>query len=467
MKRILLNILALMSLIAAGAANKVEVKIPDKCFDILLPDTASYIVFLTDQKTSSKDNQMRLKVASLKDGQGLWSKKYYPNRYVNVCDEGVIIGDAFNFMLYDFRTGKEIRKLSSRPVYVDYVRDLIVGVKNDPIKGGYNKLFCNVLSTGEKLWERKVKPNKGFEWRVVENLDDSTLIFQADYIGKIDLSTGEMKSCPLKKAMFDAKAYFSSEDALNDGITFWLLGGAVGGLLSGLTNNTSVSYEVGYFCSDVKKYNGNYYVSDRDRLICLDSDMNEVWQSMFPKNSGSYADLYIHGDTIEMVNTGYVESKSRRYKSGKPFRAAFLAGTGESLYMHLFPEKWDEKRFGKCLNFVTAPVFISDEAGETFTPLKFPMEGAYISTPERNILHVDSDLNIIDSIDGDKVYYLVAVLPDSQILKDSSDTSSFIRIGPDGKVIEEYDSDTKGFIAKGTRLLQHKGDHLLVSDTKD
>lgn len=81
MKRILLNILALMSLIAAGAANKVEVKIPDKCFDILLPDTASYIVFLTDQKTSSKDNQMRLKVASLKDGQGLWSKKYYPNRH--------------------------------------------------------------------------------------------------------------------------------------------------------------------------------------------------------------------------------------------------------------------------------------------------------------------------------------------------------------------------------------------------
>ncbi|MDE7475914.1 MAG: hypothetical protein K2M71_09830 [Duncaniella sp.] len=82
MKRIILNLLAVMSLAFAVAGNNVEVKIPDKCFDILLPDTASYVVFLTDQKTSSKDNQMRLKVASLRDGQGLWSKKYYPNRYV-------------------------------------------------------------------------------------------------------------------------------------------------------------------------------------------------------------------------------------------------------------------------------------------------------------------------------------------------------------------------------------------------
>ena len=128
MKRFLLNLLMLMSLTAVAlAGDSVDVRIPDKCFDILVPDTASYVVFLADQKTSNKDGQMRLKVASLKDGRGLWSRKYYPNRYVGVCDRGVIVGDAFDLVLYDFQTGKEIRKLTSRPLYFDYGKDLIIG----------------------------------------------------------------------------------------------------------------------------------------------------------------------------------------------------------------------------------------------------------------------------------------------------------------------------------------------------
>lgn len=80
-----------------------------------------------------------------------------------MCDQGVIIGDAFTLTLYDFQTGKEIRKLSSRPVYIDHGRNLIIGAKTDPIKGGYNKLVCNALSTGEKLWESKVPRNNGAE----------------------------------------------------------------------------------------------------------------------------------------------------------------------------------------------------------------------------------------------------------------------------------------------------------------
>ncbi|MBD5265697.1 MAG: hypothetical protein HDS44_01870 [Bacteroides sp.] len=466
MKRIILNLLAVMSLAFAVAGNNVEVKIPDKCFDILLPDTASYVVFLTDQKTSSKDNQMRLKVASLRDGQGLWSKKYYPNRYVEVCDQGVIIGDAFNLTLYDFQTGKEIRKLSSRPVYIDHGRNLIIGAKTDPIKGGYNKLVCNALSTGEKLWESKVPRNNGAEWRIVDILDDNTLIVQSDYVGKIDLTTGDLKSHPLKQSVFDKKAFWSSQEVANAVIN-GAIGGGIAGLLGALGPNTSVSYDIGYFCSDVLKHNGHYFVSDRERLVCLDSDMNEVWQSMFPKDSGSHANLYVHGDTIEMINTGYVEANDRRYKSGRPFRAAFLAGTGESLYIYQFPEKWNETLFGKYLSFVTVPAFIYDEVIDSFSPLKFPLEGAYVITPERNVLHVDSDLNVLDSIDGDKVYYLVAELPDGQILKTNSSTPSFLRIGPDSKIMEKYDSDVRSIMVKGYHLFLQKGDILLVYAISD
>lgn len=466
MKRFLLNLLMLMSLTAVAlAGDSVDVRIPDKCFDILVPDTASYVVFLADQKTSNKDGQMRLKVASLKDGRGLWSRKYYPNRYVGVCDRGVIVGDAFDLVLYDFQTGKEIRKLTSRPLYFDYGKDLIIGLR------GKGKLGCNLLSTGEKQWETKIGSNRGSRWKVVERPDENTLIIQSDYVGKINLVTGEIKSCPLKQSVFDRKSYWLSEDAAESFLTGSVFG-AVGGLFFGALSLNSLdtqanSYDIGNFCSDVVKHDGRFFVSDRERLVCLDSDMNEVWQSILPKNAGSHAKLDIHGDTIEMVNVGYVESGNRRYKSGRPFRASFLAGIGESLYLYFFPEKWDEERFGKNLNFVTATVFVSDDSGENFSRLQFPREGAYVAAHGGSILHVDTDLNLIDSIDSDKVCYLVASLPDGHIVKSKGETPSFIRIGLDGKVIERYGSDHKGFIVNGHRLFKNKGDVLIVSELND
>lgn len=116
---------------------------------------------------------------------------------------------------------------------------------------------------------------------------------------------------------------------------------------------------------------------------------------------------------------------------------------------------------------MTVPAFIYDEVIDSFSPLKFPLEGAYVITPERNVLHVDSDLNIIDSIDGDKVYYLVAELPDGQILKTNSSTPSFLRIGPDSKIMEKYDSDVRSIMVKGDHLFLQKGDILLVSAISD
>lgn len=468
MKRLLLNLLMLMSLTGSGlAADTVDVRIPAKCFDILVPDTASYVVFLADQKTSARDNQMRLKVASLKDGRGLWSRKYYPNRYVSVCDEGVIIGDAFNLVLYDFQTGKEIRKLTSRPLYFDYERNMMVGLrgmKND-------KLCCSTLSTGENLWETKIDKSSGALWKVVESPDENTLIIQADYVGKIDLITGEMKSCPLKQSVFDRKSFWLSSSTAEAVVAGQLFGAVGGMLLSAFTmtmlNTQATLHNIDNFCSEVVKHDGRFFVSDSERLVCLDSDLNEVWQSILPKNTGSRAKLEIHGDTIEMVNVGYVESGNRRYKSGRPFRASFLAGTGESLYLYFFPEKWDKERFGKNLDFVTESVFVCDESGDNFSRLQFPREGAYVNAPDCSILHVDTDLNRIGSIDSDKVYYLVASLPDGHIVKSKGETPSFIRIGLDGKVIERYGSDHKGFIVNGHRLFKNKGDFLIVSELND
>lgn len=459
MKRIITCIMTLMWLTVAIAGNNVEVKIPDKCVDILLPDTASYIVFLTDQKTSSKDNQMRLKVASLKDGQGLWAKKFYPGRYVGVCDQGVLLEDGFEIKLYDFKTGEEIRKLTHRPVFIDSADDLMIGVKGS----NSNKLKCSRLSTGETLWETKIDKNLGISWSEVDRPEPNTIIFQSDYIGKVNLVTGEIKTIGLNNSATDKKSF-----GLKMGAS--ILGGALATLLTGgiiLPVPYGVPHFYGLF-SDMLAVNGRYYVADREGIYCFDTDLNRVWESPVPKGAGSRSFLYMRGDSIVMLNIGEALAPGRgAIKVGKPFRMSVNRSSGESSNLCLFSEKWDTERFGKRLDFVTSPVFILDDKGESLSLLAFPEEGAYLYTPDGNLLHVDSDLNILDSIDEDMIYTVAAKFPDGYILRDTSDTPSFIRTDSDGKIIETYDSENIGFMTIGNHIFKYTDDALILWDCKD
>ena len=116
---------------------------------------------------------------------------------------------------------------------------------------------------------------------------------------------------------------------------------------------------------------------------------------------------------------------------------------------------------------MTSPVFILDDKGESLSLLAFPEEGAYLYTPDGNLLHVDSDLNILDSIDEDMIYTVAAKFPDGYILRDTSDTPSFIRTDSDGKIIETYDSENIGFMTIGNHIFKYTDDALILWDCKD
>ena len=458
LKSLLAVVLGLLICQPVYASDNIEIKIPQNCVDIHLPDTASYVLFLTSYKPTITDTQKRIKVASREDGRGLWAKKYYPGRFVGICDHGVFMQDAFDVKLLDLKNGNEITKFNHIPCYVDDANDIVIGVRGS----NCDKLAGYRLSTGEKLWEKKIGKNYGLEWNVISRPDPSTIIFQSDYLGKIDIFSGEMTVYPLKNVTHDMKKSLG-ESALASGI------GILGGLLTGFyAINVVMVYNVGFGSEAMMDENGLIYVYDADKIACLDSELKELWQTPLPNGAGSRGELHFRGDTIHMLNYGCIGAPETGIKKGKPFMASFNRATGECHKWDFLPEKWDEGEFGKTLNFVTGPVFVHDGSSDNnYSSLEIPSGCCLIKNTGNDVLIVDSDLNVFGKYDSGDVHLTMAELPDGYVIRTQSDTPSYIRITADGKVGGVYDSATTGIMLRNNRLVRKSGNMLTVTDLTD
>lgn len=462
MKRILSPILSLIFICFAIAGEEVNVKIPDRTFSILLPDTAAYAAFLVNQKTSLADHQLRVKVASLTDGQGIWSKRFYPGRFVQICDQGVLVEEAFGIKLFDFKTGNEIRTILHKPVYIDSKNDIMLGVKG----GNCDKLSCFSLSTGEKIWESKIPKNKGLNWEYVSQPDSSTIIFRADFLGCLNLRNGDMKMHPLKTAILDKKAILLGTGSFAAGS---MLGSAIFGGLSGALAGIG-SYAAAYrpyidnFCSETLTRDSSIYIADRENILCLTSEMEIRWQTPLPKGAGSRSHISFTGDTISMLNIGYLTKDGKRYKSGKPFMASFDRRTGECFGWSFFPEKWDENEFGNYLNFVFAPIWVCDKTEKIFSRLEASKGYCYLRNIGGDLLAVDQDLMIANRVKASDVYEQIATVDNGYIICCNGNPVRFIHIDSQGKPIEEYEDGTTDIMLRDRDLIRKTDTSLFISD---
>ncbi|WP_300504484.1 hypothetical protein [uncultured Duncaniella sp.] len=448
MKKLILTISIILAVCSSSIGKEpVNVKIPDGSFDFILPDTASFVAFLVDKKTNARDNKLRVKVASLEDGRGLWSAPYYKGRLVDVCNYGVLIQDAFSVKLFDAYTGRERMELKSFPVFIDNVNDRLISVS-----GAHNtKLKCHSLATGELIWESKIEPNKGIRWQELKRTDSDTLLFQSDYIGKINLKDGTLKSYPLNSARFDKKQFWSSQD-IGGSLSFMF--GMLGGLVEGIVASTHATSSL-WMDSDGSKAtisDGKIYVSDRDKVACLDLDLNEIWQSPLPKGTSGFANLQLHGDTIKLLNTGGILLGKEWNKTADSFIGTFEKASGQCIKIDYFPKNWDEKQFGKALMFVCDPTF-SYGTDERFSPLSSTLDKAYLMDRSGKVLLVDTDFNIHSELMWSDLYPLITSVRDHNLLFSNENEPRFFRTDSNGKTIEKYPEKTTDLRVKGQRLV--------------
>ncbi|MDE6090391.1 MAG: hypothetical protein K2G41_06790 [Duncaniella sp.] len=460
MKKLIAAIILLVILLPVRAASEVEVKIPEQSFGSLMPDTASFIAFLVDKKTNSRDNKLRVKVASTIDGQGLWSAPYYKGRLVDVCDRGVLIQDAFTVLLYDWATGKELMDLKCFPVFIDEVNGLLIGVSGS----GNTRLKCYSLDTLKLLWETKIPSNKGMRWEVIDRPDPNTVLFQSDYIGRINLKDGSVASYPIKQMRFDKKRFWLS----NDIGSFAMLFGAVGGLIDYFNSAHNASYGMWKETDGSKVMSdsdGKLYVSDRDKIACLTPELDEVWMCPLPKGTSGSARIWLHNDTVKLLNTGSVLENNHLNKVARPFIGKFDKNIGECIQVDYFAENWDEEKFGKVLDFIYDTVYVVN-SGSSYVPLEVPLEKAYVRSKNGGAWLIDTDFNILSELLPQDVFIPVGEIGDSKILYNEGD-KCYICIDANGDCVEKYPATTLDVKAKGKRVFRVEDGNVIVTQVAD
>lgn len=469
MKRLILALLAGVFVIGlhAESVTTTTIPIPKRCKDIFVPDTGAYAVFTIPKKMFSDP---KLMAVSLVDGKKLWQKNY-SGLPVKVCGRGIITngnGLSGGHKLVDLDNGNGVRGISGDPVYVSVAEDVMICAKG-------NKLRCEVLSTGDRLWETKIKEKGDMDWNIVMK-NDSTMIVQGDYLAKINVATGEVSAYPLVRIATGTTAtqrsgifpmFSVSYGGIGVGFApgfgaipvFGSSGPGVGlGFMMPTAPEPSVVGSKAVVGND-----GLIYVADRKKLACLDADLNEKWTSPMPTASGSLSTVTLRGDTIDIFNSGYGKGVGGLNKVGHRFFSSVDRLTGKVFNVDFFPEEWNEKLFGKYPDFIKRDLFIYDEESGCFSPTSYQAGQVPLLSADGNfVIYVDKDMTVTDTYPSKTVFVKNFSLGDGSMVVSqvTRELPVFMRINSNGEFIERYPDNVVHAIGRDNHI------YLFTADLK-
>lgn len=371
---------------------------------------------------------------------------------------GMLVTTSNDIRMLDIKDGTQKWSAELYPAYIDDSLDVLIGYTSNSCKS--SKIKAVKASTGELLWQGKVKRNVGWGWDDAYKMDDGRIIVIGDDINVINLLTGDIKT-------FEAKTGYRETGKM----ALALLGSAAlsVALYATMPSNTYVLYynvspngaNMGFagpngflfagnygpntfngLSSNILKHNSHYYIADRDSLRCFSDDMQPVWQYAYPTKKASASYLISENDNIYMLNYGYGLSNGvEKRKNSRPFIASVNQQTGEQtmfcamkmkkdiiedsertedglLYMfddgmayqknindttiEIIP--WENKKYGKLKEFVRDTLYAVYEETGGFTPIVHEEGFFNVQTNKGYILKMDSKMNIITAYPEKDIY---------------------------------------------------------------
>lgn len=449
MNRLIIFVTLLIAFYNISAQEKRLTAIPENCYDIIIPDTASYVIFATSS-TSILSKKQKLEVYSMKTGKFLWSIPFNPNLgWIYSISKGILVNNGKSETEYlDYKTGELIHKYKLYPAFFDEDKDILIGYK-----GKVNKLTAYSISSGKELWKTKTENNDERTLSTICCPDSNTIIFQGSNLLKVNIATGETDEYCLSSRVSDKKS-----NAANIGI-----GIATAFLGAGMIYLPTYFSDLG--SKAITDSTGNIYVADREALTCLNNKLNEIWRYDFPKSTGSKSYLYITGDTLNILNTGTAKTTGDTRKFGKPFIASFDKTTGNQISMHMFPEKYDKKTFGDYLHFLVVPTYTYDNNKSHLKPLTFEINELRIISTDDKLLNIDTNLNKLDEIACDSVFFIAGILPDGVILRriDKNGYPLFVAIDSENTITDIWEDVSDWVAIRGNRIYMVKDGYLIMS----
>ena len=258
---------------------------------------------------------------------------------------GIVLSESSGKVcLIGYEDGQDKWDIKNYPLVVNPQQDIFFGYKSlisSKVQGWR-------ISTGEQLWEAKIKHETNWGWDDKIIVDDSLCAVLADDFYLLNMWTGALRTHKMKTGVISGKAILKN-----------LAIGLVSGIAVGVLNHWAFGatfYNIPYVgsttlahtCSNVCYDDGRYYVADRDNIYCFDSRLKPMWARAFPPRTASLSGLSVNNGKVHMVNLGFgLLGGSEMKPSGYPFLATYDAVTGQQLTFNRLSMKKDMVRFAQ------------------------------------------------------------------------------------------------------------------------
>lgn len=425
-----------------------SIQVPEDIVDIEITEDGRYAMFKSGE-ADFWNGKYRLDLLSLETGEKIWNNNWLPSKPTVFTDYGVLVAKGHEILFYDLQSGKELKKFKGIYAWHDISDDILIA------HIGRKKLAGYRISTGKKIWETKKSNEDEMIWEEVSRPDSTHLVFHSETVGKIDLTTGEHISYPLKRKIND-----NGGNAARLGLA--VLFGAVG-VATGLTYIPYSIFSHYEMLGSNVAYDGDgrYYVADRENIVCLDENMNEIWKNVHPDKTGSTSRIYICGDNIDLLNEGAGSLNGTVKKVGRAFWSSIDRNTGEDKNFNLLPDKWDEEFLGKdYLRFIPDSLYYCQKHADKFINIEHNSNAYPVFTQDGVAVMIDKDMNYGDAWYIDGLYYKVCDEPDGILICKIHGMPEYLKIDFEGNVMEAWHPDISLIISKHIGTFVVKDDYL-------
>lgn len=379
----------------------------------------------------------------VKENKMLWAQAMnFSKTNVAYCiSEGVLTYSGNKISLLNKETGQKQWETTLFPIHIDDSLGIMLGY----VSHTASKLRAINLKTGEEIWKQKVTHQYG--WNQILELEEGNRLIVADELHKLNFTTGEMLTYNGKPGAYDTKA------ALLQGLAAVAVGVA-GSAMSGggyyysaipVANNTITGLN-----SNILNCDSLYYWADKEHIVCLDTNLNEIWKTEFPDTKGSQSKLFMQNEKLFMINYGYGfrQGGSSRKKYGHPFIACYDPQNGKEIFLNRLSVKkdmvesalltgnalylifddgvayqeltdsivnitpWDTKEYGKLQELLPGGFFAANQDKTVFRPLIVDEEHCLVYSDKGTVYEISRDLSIDNTYKPEQIYGINIELKD-------------------------------------------------------
>lgn len=237
-----------------------------------------------------------------------------------------------NLEMYNLQTQKPEWKMSQENSNLMTLPEGILWSKSRPFWAGLELID---YKTGESLWSTKGF-YCGLDPRHSGLFMTETSAFLETKLSYYDIKTGKLR-WSAKKAI---AGQWNQFDYLNDSVICVASNQGIQNIYlpTGKIETHRIDAVSSWSLKGTKALSNlifrdsNYYMVDREKIFCLDKNLNEVWSTPLPKKSASLSHISIDSLNVYMINYGVGSDWMYRHE-GYPFVAAFNKQTGKQLYL--------------------------------------------------------------------------------------------------------------------------------------